>query len=364
MEASTSTVLMEETPDPEFAKDLPDPTYMLDHYKNALKRYVEYEGDSDEYDSAEEEAIIANLTSEEKAEYLEYREVYIKQLVHYGRNMPVDEEVRRHMFAWLPGCPENYVKVASEAVKKLRAEKEEVKQRRAEKRKLKLMKQQAPEDSDVIFIKFNPGTGPIIPTPYIKKEPVETTYEPVPANVAEPTEVEDNPIDKLVNIDSVNITEEDDEGDDTKLEKLCPRAADRDQVIKALKDLGAGAHQQALAYEKLVAAIPQLEDEELREVITCMPTPVSAHLSLQCKDYIEREEPLTVTHAIAIGSYYLEQHHASKDSQYSAPTKKAVAQRFGIEPRKFYELSQGIAYEGGSKVSPKKAEKSRKTLAK
>ena len=72
----------------------PTPEYMQKHYQEALQRYTVYEGDSDEYDSEEEQKILDELKPEEKADYDEYKEVFIKQLVHYGRTMPVADEIR------------------------------------------------------------------------------------------------------------------------------------------------------------------------------------------------------------------------------------------------------------------------------
>ena len=89
----------------------PTPEYMQKHYQEALQRYTVYEGDSDEYDSEEEQKILEELKPEEKADYQEYKEVFIKQLVHYGRTMPVADEIRRHMFQWLPAVPLTIVRL-------------------------------------------------------------------------------------------------------------------------------------------------------------------------------------------------------------------------------------------------------------
>ena len=94
---------------------------LLLHGKKALKRYEEGSGDSDEYDSEEEATILMKMKDEELDRYEELRDVHINQLVQYGRIMPVDQEIRQHMFDWLPGIPEEFAERASKAVKKARA---------------------------------------------------------------------------------------------------------------------------------------------------------------------------------------------------------------------------------------------------
>ena len=90
--------------------------------KAALLRYIEGDGDSDQYDTEEETEMVKNLTEEEKKLYDEYRDVYIKQLVEMGRVADLSAEIRRHMFKWLPGIPAEYTEIASQAVKKAREE--------------------------------------------------------------------------------------------------------------------------------------------------------------------------------------------------------------------------------------------------
>ena len=342
MDTSNPSTSMEENPTPE---------YMQKHYQEALQRYTVYEGDSDEYDSEEEQKVIEELKPEERADYDEYREVFVKQLVHYGRTMPVADEIRRHMFQWLPAVPVDYCKVASEATHRLRAEKQATRDRRAEARKMNMIKQIAPEDPEVMFIKFQPGIGPIVPTlPAIKTEPMDTTYPtsgsaPPAPQVPQPQK----PAIQSIALEPDGEEDEDEPGDDTTIDAMIPEAINRDQVITALKKLGTASHQQALAYEDLQKAVPVLKDEELREVVSALPTPVCAHLTMASKDYLEREETQTVNNALAIGCYYLECHlHSRYPNKHEKPKKKAVAARFGIENRKFIELSQGVAYAGGS----------------
>ena len=57
-----------------------------------------------------------------------------------------------------------------------------------------MIKQIAPEDPEVMFIKFQPGIGPIVPTlPVIKTEPMDTystsesmSQPPIPATPTRP----------------------------------------------------------------------------------------------------------------------------------------------------------------------------------
>ena len=305
-------------------EDNPTPEYMQKHYQEALQRYTVYKGDSDEYDSEEEQKILEELKPEEKAEYDEYKEVFVKQLVHYGCTMPVADKIRRHMFCWLPAVPVDYCKIASEATHQLRAEKEATRERRAESRKLKMIKQIAPEDPEVMFIKFQPGIGPIVPTlPMIKTEPMDThtTSEVVP-QFPQPSA----PAVQSVALEPDGEEDEDEAGDDTTIETMIPEAVNREQVIAALKRLGTASHQQALAYEDLQKAVPILKDEEFQEIVSALPTPISAHLTMASKDYLEREETQTVNNALAIGCYYLECHlHSRYPNKHEKPKKKAVA---------------------------------------
>ena len=125
------------------------------------------------------------------------------------------------------------------------------------------------------------------------------------------------------------------------------------EVIQALKELEEGCRKQALAYEKIRKAVPALEAKEVKTVIEELPmTPVYSHLSDSVKDFLECEEDQTVRMCIAVGLFYMEQHLAEKQKlkkkKYPAPEKTKISQRFGLEYRKFIEISQGTAYAGGS----------------
>ena len=91
---------------------------MKGHYDRALQRYEVGEGDSDLYNSEEETKQLEALSTEDREKYEEYKEIHINQLVSYGRTMEISQEIRRHMFNWMPGIPQSYAKRASEAVKK------------------------------------------------------------------------------------------------------------------------------------------------------------------------------------------------------------------------------------------------------
>ena len=152
-----------------------------------------------------------------------------------------------------------------------------------------MIKQIAPEDPEVMFIKFQPGIGPIVPTlPVIKTEPMDTTY-PTSGSAPQAPEAPQTPRPAIqsVALEPDGEEDEDEPGDDTTIDAMIPEAVNRDQVINALKRLGTASHQQALAYEDLQKAVPTLKDEELREVVSALPTPVSAHLTMASKDYLE-----------------------------------------------------------------------------
>ena len=64
---------------------------------------------------------------------------------------------------------------------------------------------------------------------------------------------------------------------------------------------------------------------------------------------LETNEDELIRHVIAIGLYYIEQHHHHKDAAYKPLRKKDIAEKFGITQHKFSEISQGISYAGGEK---------------
>jgi len=91
------------------------------HYAEVVKQYEKGEReDSDVYDSEEEEEVLSKMSEEEKEMYQECQANFVRQLVTYGRTMNLSSEIRRHMFKWLPNCPNEYVARASAAVKKRR----------------------------------------------------------------------------------------------------------------------------------------------------------------------------------------------------------------------------------------------------
>ena len=51
------------------------------------------EGDSDLYDSEEEEKQLEALSTEDREKYEEYKEIHINQLVSYGRMMDISQEI-------------------------------------------------------------------------------------------------------------------------------------------------------------------------------------------------------------------------------------------------------------------------------
>ena len=63
-----------------------------------------------------------------------------------GRVADLSTEIRRHMFKWLPGIPEEYTTIASEAVKKAREEKK--------KKVIVEKKIKKTAEADVLEIKF------------------------------------------------------------------------------------------------------------------------------------------------------------------------------------------------------------------
>ena len=319
--------------------------------KAALLRYIEGDGDSDQYDTEEETEMVKNLTEEEKKLYDEYRDVYIKQLVEMGRVADLSAEIRRHMFKWLPGIPAEYTEIASQAVKKAREER---------KKKVTIEKKiKKTSEADVLEIKFIRGDPKLKEQTMVKtevkeepvEEPMQLTEETRPIQVEEVSYLEiDLNSDEDEDEEELEI-EEIKEGAEIKIE--ADPTVKKPEVIQALTELEEGCRRQALAYEKLRKAVPALEAKEVKSVIEELPTtPVYSHLSDSVKDFLEREEDQTVRMCIAVGLFYMEQHLCEKQrlkkKKYPAPEKTKISQRFGLEYRKFIEVSQGTAYAGGS----------------
>ena len=182
------------------------------------------------------------------------------------------------------------------------------------------------------------------------EEPMQLTQETRPIQVEEVSYLE------------IDLNSDEDEDEELEIEEIKEGAevkieADptvkKPEVIQALKELEEGCRRQALAYEKIRKAVPALEAKEVKSVIEELPTtPVYSHLSDSVKDFLEREEDQTVRMCIAVGLFYMEQHLCEKQrlkkKKYPAPEKTKISQRFGLEYRKFIEVSQGTAYAGGS----------------
>ena len=302
---------------------------LLLHGKKALKRYEEGSGDSDEYDSEEEAMTLMKMKDEELDRYEELRDVHINQLVQYGRIMPVDQEIRRHMFDWLPGIPEER---ASKAVKKART-----------KGKEKLTVQTTPKmkEDDVLVIKVIPGIGMTTTDPVVKTEVEEDPIE----TMQEEGETLGHQID-------IEPEEGEEESADLTIHDLIPKAVNKTAVINALEKLAAGAKQQAAAYEVLSHEIAKNSDEEVIKIVSTLPTPVTVPLSDPVRNTIESTDMESINYALAMGMYHLEQHLYQKakfhGQDYPKPTQTEMCKRFNLKDRKFSELYRGTYYPGGS----------------
>ena len=177
--------------------------------KAALLRYIEGDGDSDQYDTEEETEMVKNLTEEEKKLYDEYRDVYIKQLVEMGRVADLSAEIRRHMFKWLPSIPaEKCTEIASQAVKKAR---EERKKKVVIEKKIKKT-----SEADVLEIKFIRGDPKlkeqVAVKTEVKEEPVEApmqlTQETRPIQVEEVSYLE------------IDLNSDEDEDEELEIEEI------------------------------------------------------------------------------------------------------------------------------------------------
>ena len=307
--------------------------YMKEHYDHALKRYEIGIGDSDAYDSEEEAEILEGLTEAERQKYEEMREVHINQLVELGCTTDISTEIRRHMFKWMPGVPENYAARPSKAVKTRRTADPEGNIAVAIPTAKTIIPghvQQTGHSSeeDVIYIKMIPG---VKEKKLVIKEEAEETEE-----VEEMAELEEE---KQEEEEAIDIDEE--ENKDRKPKKK--------EIQEALKILEEASKQKAKGYEKLRKAVPTLDDAAVERLVTEVPTDVTGYFSDAVKEFLETNKDELIRHVIAIGLYYIEQHHHHKDALYKPLKKKDLAAKFGITVRKFSKISQGISYAGGEK---------------
>ena len=308
--------------------------YMREHYDRALERYEIGMGDSDAYDSEEEAEILEGLTEAEKQKYEEMREVHINQLVELGRTTDISTEIRRHMFKWMPGVPEQYAARASKAVKAKRTADPQGNIAVAIPTAETIIPEQVQQtghtsEEDVIYIKMIPGVKE--KKPMIKEEAEEAE------EVEEMADLEEE--EKQEEAEAIDIDEE--EKKDRKPKKK--------EIQEALKILEEASKQKAKGYEKLRKAVPTLDDAAVEQLVTEVPTDVTGHFSSAVKEFLETNEDELIRHVIAIGLYYIEQHHHHKDTSYKPLKKKDIAAKFGITARKFSEISQGISYAGGEK---------------
>ena len=282
---------------------------------------------------------------------------FLRQLVEMGRAEDLDREIRRHVFKWLPGVPAEYTQLASEAVKKARAE-----------GRGRVTIKSTKTDDDVFIIKFIPGNQDIDID--VKQEPMdeeeeqqseETPSEVLPTastSTAAPARQKKKekvaPPEISQNIQHISIDLEEEEATVESSEEPAEIPIDNQAVVQALKSLQETTHQQALAYETLVNQVPKMTESEVREMIKELPTPVSAKLHPSVKDFLEREEDETIRYTIGAGIYYLESHLSQKaevsksKAKYPMPEKKSIAERFHLNYHKYVEISRGVAYKGGS----------------
>ena len=307
--------------------------YMREHYDRALERYEIGVGDSDAYDSEEEAEILEGLTEAERQKYEEMREVHINQLVELGRTTDISTEIRRHMFKWMPGVPEQYAARASKAVKARRTADPQGNIAVAIPTAETIIPGHVQQtghtsEEDVIYIKMIPGVKE--KKPMIKEEAEEAE------EVEEMAELEEE---KQEEAEAIDIDEEENKD----------RTPKKKEIQEALKILEEASKQKAKGYEKLRKAVPTLDDAAVEQLVTEVPTDVTGHFSSAVKEFLETNEDELIRHVIAIGLYYIEQHHHHKDTSYKPLKKKDIAAKFGITARKFSEISQGISYAGGEK---------------
>ena len=284
------------------ARDSETTKYMREHYQRALEKYEIGVGDSDVYDSEQEDEILSSLTQKEKQKYEEMREVHINQLVELGRTTDISTEIRHHMFKWMPGVPEDYAARASKAMKARRSTDPEKSLTVAIPTGETIIPAEVQQtgksttEEDVIYIKMIPGV------PGEKKPIVKEEAEEMEAAEEEAAEADDE--------------EEEAEATDIDEEEGRDRTPKKKEVQDALKLLEDASRQKAKGYKKLRKAVPSLDDAAVEQLVSKVPTDITGHFSDSVKEFLETNEDVLIRHVIAIGLYYIEQHHHHKDATY------------------------------------------------
>ena len=189
------------------------------------------------------------------------------------------------------------------------------------------------EDDDILYIKMIPGTG-VPAQPDIKTEPGTSKEEEAEeAETEETSETEDEK--------DIDVDEEEEEEQDVPI--------DRKKMKDALRNLSESSKLRSKAFEKLQQAVPTMKEAELKKLPEKIQAEIENKFSTCVYQFLEDNEDELVRHVMAIGLHYIKQHHQHKDRTYKPLKKKDIASKFNITQRKFTEISQGIAYLGGSK---------------
>ena len=305
-----------------------------EHYFKVLQRY-ENEQDSDtEYDSEEEKLLVSELTAEDKEQYDEIKLNHIRQLVEYGRVMPIHQEIRRHMMKWLPGMPKEYIQRCSSAVhKRVQKQKEAAEAGQPiiefDEPPYKRFKSTEEKDDDVLLIKIVPGLD----------DKAHSVFNPETKVKIEKTEEEE-------------ATEQIESEEEIEID--LDAEFDQEKVVEALKTLEETSKQQAKCYKDLREAIPQLSEEKVAKLVEKLPG-APLNVPAVIRDTIQIEGGETAKMMLAVGEIYLDKHTAAKYKTHRMKTTAAMARKYDISRRKLTELCSGTAYKGGAKTSSKKA---------
>ena len=321
---------------------------LQNHYREVLKQYEGGQRGWEEYDSEEEKELLDGLNTEEKEQYKELQENFVRQLFTYGAVMPIGEEIRRHMFSWLPGCPKNYVKRASVAAKK-----HQPSRAIGPVAAVPTLTEETEENRDeVLVIKVIPSQDPLCREAFKVKEEVEPAaeaeaqetgqQEPTASTSAEPT--------------STTGADAEDDDDDDDEEDTVETSFSREDLKKQLQVLHETTKKQSVVYKELAKIVDTVDEKEAAALPKFLPENLPTRLSPYVRQALLNEEDDFLRKALAVGTVMIERVHKSRYPEYKALQQQEVARRYGVTPRKLTELLGGVHYAGGRETKRKAEE--------
>ena len=126
--------------------------------------------------------------------------------------------------------------------------------------------------------------------------------------------------------------DEDTEVDVHKEEGTTPKHEQTEEALKLLEDR---AKTKLEGCKKLRKLISKLSENKLEQLGQKIPVEITGKFSEPVMTFLQENEDELVWCLLAIGLYYLEQHHQHKDPSYKVKKKKHMAKQFEISECNF-----------------------------